>query len=46
METVKWKQSSSMDVDDVGVSDNLLEFVKDEDLVRGLVQDDILQQGL
>lgn len=45
MDAVKWQQSSGMDVDDVVVSDNLLEFVKDEDLANDLVQDDILPQG-
>lgn len=46
METVEWRNSSGVEADDVMVSDNLLEFVKDEDIVNGLnTQDDILPQG-
>lgn len=46
MDTVKWPHSSIMEPDDVMVSDNLLEFVKDEDIVTGLGNtDDILPQG-
>lgn len=47
MDTVKWPHSSIMESDDVMVSDNLLEFVKDEDIVTSLGNtDDILPQGI
>lgn len=46
MDTVKWTHSTGMEPDDIMVSDNLLDFVKDEDIVTGLdTQDDILPQG-
>lgn len=46
MDTVKWSHSTGMETDDVIISDNLLDFVKGEDIVSGLdTQDDILQQG-
>lgn len=46
MDTVKWAHTTAMETDDLMVSDNLLDFVKDEDIVSGLdTQDDILQQG-
>lgn len=47
MDAVKWVHSTGMEPDDVMVSDNLLEFVKDEDIVTGLdTQDaDILPHG-
>lgn len=46
MDTVKWAHSTDMEPDDVMVSDNLLDFVKDDDIVTGLeTHDDILQQG-
>lgn len=40
--TVKWAQTSVMETDDILMSDNLLEFVKDEDTVN---PDEILPQG-
>lgn len=47
MDSVKWMHSADMEPDDVMVSDNLLEFVKDEDIVTGLdTHDDILPQGI
>lgn len=47
MDTVKWAHSTIMEPDDVMVSDNLLEFVKGEDIVTGLGNtDDILPQGI
>lgn len=46
MDSVKWAHSTGMEPDDVMVSDNLLDFVKDEDIVNALdTHDDILQQG-
>lgn len=46
MDPVKWTHSTGMEPDDIMVSDNLLDFVKDEDIVTGLdTQDDILPQG-
>lgn len=47
MSTVKWAHSTTMEPDDVIISDNLLvDFVKDEDIVTALdTHDDILQQG-
>lgn len=46
MDTVKWAHSTGMEPDDVMVSDNLLDFVKDEDIVTSLdSHDDILPQG-
>lgn len=46
MDTVKWVHSTGMEPDDVMVSDNLLDFVKDEDIVTSLdSHDDILPQG-
>lgn len=46
MDSVKWVHSTGMEPDDVMVSDNLLDFVKDEDIVTGLdTQDDILPHG-
>lgn len=47
MDTVKWAHSADMESDDILVSDNILEFVKDEDIVTGLGNtDDILPQGI
>lgn len=46
MDSVKWMNSTDMEPDDVMVSDNLLEFVKDGEIVTGLdTHDDILPQG-
>lgn len=46
MDSVKWVHSTDMESDDVMVSDNLLEFVEDEDIVTDLnTQDDILPHG-
>lgn len=42
MDTVKWGNAPAMDADDILMSDNLLEFVKDEDIVN---PDEILPQG-
>lgn len=42
MDTVKWDRTPAMETDDILVSDNLLEFVKDEDIVN---PDEILPQG-
>lgn len=43
METVKWENSG--ETDDIIMSDNLLEFVKDDDLVESLNQQEIISQG-
>ena len=46
MDSGKWAHATGMEPDDVMVSDNLLEFVKDEDIVAGLdTPDDILPHG-
>lgn len=46
MESLGWDSSMPSSADDVLVSDNLLEFVKDEDLVKTLSSaDDIISQG-
>lgn len=46
MDSVKWMNSTDMEPDDVMISDNLLEFVKDDEIVTGLdTHDDILPQG-
>lgn len=46
MDTVEWTNPSSVEANDVMLPDNLLEFVKDEDIVNSLnTQDDILPQG-
>lgn len=42
MDTVKWGHTPAMEADDILMSDNLLEFVKDEDIVN---PDEILPQG-
>lgn len=42
MDTVKWGHTPAMEADDVLMSDNILEFVKDEDIVN---PDEILPQG-
>lgn len=42
MDTVKWGHTSALEADDILVSDNLLEFVKDEDIVN---PDEILPPG-
>lgn len=43
MGTVKWETSGESD--DIIMSDNLLEFVKDDDLVESLNPQEILPQG-
>lgn len=46
MDTVDWASSSSVGANDVMLSDNLLDFVKDEDIVNSLsTNDDIFPQG-
>lgn len=46
MDAVKWAHSTEMEPDDVMVSSNLLDFVKDEDIVTSLdSHDDILPPG-
>lgn len=46
MDSVKWMNPLGMDSDDIMVSDSLLDFGKDEDLVNSLnIQDEILPQG-
>lgn len=46
MDTVDWASSSSVGANDVMLSDNLLDFVKDEDVVNSLsTNDDIFPQG-
>lgn len=42
MDTVKWGHTSAMEADDILVSDNVLQFVKDEDIVN---PDEILPPG-
>lgn len=42
MDTVKWGHTPAMETDEILMSDNLLEFVKDEDIVN---PDEILPQG-
>lgn len=43
MDTVKWENSGESD--DIIMSDNLLEFVKDDDLVKSFNQQEIIPQG-
>lgn len=46
MDSVKWMNPLGLDSDDIMVSDSLLDFGKDEDLVNSLnIQDEILPQG-
>lgn len=46
MDIVEWTNPSSVEANDVMLPDNLLEFVKDDDIVNSLnAQDDILPQG-
>lgn len=43
MGSIKWE--NSIESDDITMPDNLLEFVKDEDLVKSLNQQEIIPQG-
>lgn len=46
MDAVDWASASSVGANDVILSDNLLDFVKDEDIVNSLsTNDDIFPQG-